>query len=702
MASSSNHVSTKMLADWVEFINERLEKLPIENVAEARSVAAALNALVSEWGAVMQSHTDTRVQTTAQVLLERIEEAFPKDLAQPMKRRILSIHEIIEESNLYVENPHHISRFQQTLFDRISKKIEELTGTDQESIAQRSTEREQGRIEAHTTRELMLSRKAPSPHDEASTLSEQQGHWADQFQQSLNEAAKLHGKPEFTCLEVAEILRALGHRTNDVYDKILFDLCKTFETQPDLFEDHANLISNWTLNIQVWPVIRAILASKNPPASQYPVNIAEVKAFLADPHNQELLSQVEELDLRNKHLMVLPPEIGYLSGLKTLYLGNNELQRLPAAIGNLTRLDMLDLSSNQLATLPGSLNHLTRLTCLQLLNNAFEVFPTETTLKVSLYAIWSRLYRQLGIDGEAFDAEQIKLYFNNPDNQDGLAQITHLDLSGLNMHQLPPELGRLTGLVDLNLEWNFLSTLPQEMEQLTRLQRLNIELNQFHEYPAVLSQLKSLEEVKVLGVHTFAWNMTEIKETIAINLIWKKIAEHLQIQGAHRNADEIQSYLSAPENEPVLRQIKILNLIDQDIDAVPEVLSRLTGLETLILKSTFMNRLEVALPPALVETVALNRMWKKISEQLELQGAPEGVDAIRAYMSNPENQALLGSIKELDLKWLGLKILPKEIRYLSGLTKLNVEGNFLHSLPQEIEQLTSLTEFNKSLGNFIN
>ncbi|HEX7635330.1 MAG TPA: hypothetical protein VF427_08640, partial [Noviherbaspirillum sp.] len=49
---------------------------------------------------------------------------------------------------------------------------------------------------------------------------------------------------------------------------------------------------------------------------------------------------------------------------------------------------------------------------------------------------------------------------------------TALDLSGLGLTRLPPEIGQLTALTRLNLGGNQLSTLPTEIGQLTALTSL--------------------------------------------------------------------------------------------------------------------------------------------------------------------------------------------------------------------------------------
>jgi leucine-rich repeat protein SHOC2 len=57
-----------------------------------------------------------------------------------------------------------------------------------------------------------------------------------------------------------------------------------------------------------------------------------------------------ELDLMEKDLTKLPPEIGKLSNLQELSLGNNSLKILPPEIGLLANLKVLDLTRTHFKT----------------------------------------------------------------------------------------------------------------------------------------------------------------------------------------------------------------------------------------------------------------------------------------------------------------------------------------------------------------
>jgi internalin A len=75
--------------------------------------------------------------------------------------------------------------------------------------------------------------------------------------------------------------------------------------------------------------------------------------------------------------------------------------------------------------------------------------------------------------------------------------LLHLNLSKLELAQLPPELWQFTSLQWLNLYDNQLSSLPAELCQLTNLETLVLNKNQLSSLPAELGQLTNLEHLEL-------------------------------------------------------------------------------------------------------------------------------------------------------------------------------------------------------------
>jgi len=72
---------------------------------------------------------------------------------------------------------------------------------------------------------------------------------------------------------------------------------------------------------------------------------------------------------------------------------------------------------------------------------------------------------------------------------------TYLDLSGMGLTHLPPEIGQLTALTELHLGANQLATLPPEIGQLTALTVLFLHSNQLASLPPEIGQLTALTEL---------------------------------------------------------------------------------------------------------------------------------------------------------------------------------------------------------------
>jgi hypothetical protein len=83
-----------------------------------------------------------------------------------------------------------------------------------------------------------------------------------------------------------------------------------------------------------------------------------------------------------------------------------------------------------------------------------------------------------------------------------LTNLRELDLSGVGgacnnrIKELPPEIGQLSNLQTLDLSWNFnLTKLPQEIGQLSKLRILDLSINRIEELPPEIGYLTNLQEL---------------------------------------------------------------------------------------------------------------------------------------------------------------------------------------------------------------
>src|SRR5689334_20848835 len=76
---------------------------------------------------------------------------------------------------------------------------------------------------------------------------------------------------------------------------------------------------------------------------------------------------------------------------------------------------------------------------------------------------------------------------------------TALYLSSLSLTSVPPEIGQLINLQELDLGGNQLTSLPPEMGQLKNLQTLNLSWDTLSDVPPVIGELTSLQYLNLAG-----------------------------------------------------------------------------------------------------------------------------------------------------------------------------------------------------------
>ena len=207
---------------------------------------------------------------------------------------------------------------------------------------------------------------------------------------------------------------------------------------------------------------------------------------------------------------------------------------------------------------------------------------------------------------------------------------TELDLAGLDLVELPPEIGELTQLQVLILgKWdqgakgNRLTTLPPEIGQLKNLTSLNLSNNQLRELPAVLGELKNLT---------------------LLNLSRNPLSELPAVLGE-------------------LKNLTSLDLSENQLSELPAVLGELKNLTSLALSDNQLSEL----PAVLTQLQNLTTLYLSSNQLREL----------------PAVLAQLQNLTELRLNNNQLSQLPDFIRELPKLKKLDLRGNPVR-IPPEI------------------
>jgi internalin A len=173
------------------------------------------------------------------------------------------------------------------------------------------------------------------------------------------------------------------------------------------------------------------------------------------------------LDLSNKNLTEIPPEIPHLTSLQVLNLNNNQISEIPEALAHLTSLQELDLSINQISEIPEALAQLTSLQYLYLSYNQIREIP-EALAQLTSLQILNLSDNQISEIPEALTH---------------LTSLQILDLSDNQIREIPEALAHLTSLQILFLSYNQIREIPEALAHLVNLKRLVLENNPITNVP---------------------------------------------------------------------------------------------------------------------------------------------------------------------------------------------------------------------------
>jgi len=291
-------------------------------------------------------------------------------------------------------------------------------------------------------------------------------------------------------------------------------------------------------------------------------------------------------------------------------------------------------------------------------------------------------------------------------------KLTELDLSGLDLEELPPEIGKCTQLETLLLGGKFdeekeellgnkLTEFPDAVLQLTNLKILNLSMNQITAIPEVIGQLSNLR-----GLYLGDNQITSIPEDVGqlsnltqfdlsdnqITSIPEAIGKLLNLKQLDLSANHITQI---PKTIGKLSNLTELDLSDNQIRAIPEALGQLSNLKELDLSSNEIT----SIPEDLGQLSNLTRL-QLYSNQI--RAIPEALGQLsnltELFLWNnqiraiPEALGQLSNLKELDLSNNQIRAIPEALGQLSNLIGLHLGDNQIRAIPEALGQLSNLTE----------
>jgi internalin A len=271
-------------------------------------------------------------------------------------------------------------------------------------------------------------------------------------------------------------------------------------------------------------------------------------------------------------------------------------------------------------------------------------------------------------------------------------KLTQLDLSGLDLEELPPEIGKCTQLESLVLgnwdeekrKWvgNKLTEFPEVVLKLTNLKILSIAKNQITSIPEAIGQLSNLTQLDLCRNQ-----ITQIPEAIG------------QLSNLTQLSLTTNQITSIPEDLGQLSNLTLLDLSDNQITSIPEALGKLSNLTQLGLVSNQIT----SIPEDLGQLSNLTRLdlWDN-----QITSIPEALGQLfnltLLFLSNnqitqiPKDLGQLSNLTRLSLSSNQITSIPENLGQLSNLTRLDLSDNQITSIPEDLGQLSNLKQLNLS------
>ncbi|MEG5058287.1 COR domain-containing protein [Microcoleus sp. A2-C5] len=297
--------------------------------------------------------------------------------------------------------------------------------------------------------------------------------------------------------------------------------------------------------------------------------------------------------------------------------------------------------------------------------------------------------------------------------------LTQLDLAGLELEELPPEIGKCTqletlvlgkveswmwsnnGKTTLTLITNQLRTLPEELRSLLNLRSINLSGNPFGTIPELLREMKQLEILNLtsIGLTDISkdidqlFNLTELvfqdNQITQIPDALAKLCEALaQLSYLTKLDLSYNQIAQIPDTIGQLSKIRELDLSHNQINEIPDTLDQLPNLKKLNLGGNQLAQI----PDELVKLCAALVQLPNLLE-LDL--------SLNQIISIPEVIGQLSNLTDIDLRSNQIISIPEVIGQLSNLTRLRLSYNQITSIPEVIGQLWNLTEIDLSYNQII-
>ncbi|GAA0734060.1 hypothetical protein GCM10009430_48840 [Aquimarina litoralis] len=217
------------------------------------------------------------------------------------------------------------------------------------------------------------------------------------------------------------------------------------------------------------------------------------------------LFYLKTLSLESNSITEIPKQIEDLSNnLRTLNLGANLIEAIPEEFFSLRKLVEFRIYTNQLTEIPVSIESLKELRELSISNNTLEEVPSELFNLTELNVLFMNNIGLTEIPEEITKLSKLTALgvSSNPigtisEHILSLQSLTSLDMYNTNLTSIPSDIVKLTNLVRLQLSGNMLANIDTSMGDMFHLEYLYLRTNMIEMVP---NQLSNLINLKVLDL----------------------------------------------------------------------------------------------------------------------------------------------------------------------------------------------------------
>ncbi|MEM1010886.1 MAG: COR domain-containing protein [Planctomycetota bacterium] len=248
-----------------------------------------------------------------------------------------------------------------------------------------------------------------------------------------------------------------------------------------------------------------------------------------------------------------------------------------------------------------------------------------------------------------------------------------LNLGGLGLTSLPPEIWQLTALQVLVIYSNELTSLPSEIGQLKALEELNLQSNQLVSLPSEIGQLAALHELN-LGNNQLKSLPSEIGRLKALDKLYLHInqltslpSEIGQLTAMVGLAVSENQLTSLPSEIGQLKSLEKLYLNGNQLTSLPTEIGQLKALRELVLENNNLTSLPEGLrtlkrlaefcvhanPAFSLPTEVLGPTWMEIVLKRKEAAPPSEIIAYALSLQEARSRGEVQPLNEAKVLFLG-------------------------------------------------